>query len=166
MPRHRSPLNCPTSWMLPLLLLTAAVSPAFAQAQRAHVGARIGVNFDSNDLVLGGHALIPVTKQLEVYPSLDVYFPDEGTLLGFNGDLKWRFPAGTGLDVYLGGGLNVLYSDVDGESDSSVGANLLGGLETRQGQIHPFVEGRALIHDNSSFQLMGGINITLGRHSP
>jgi hypothetical protein len=44
-----------------------------------------------------------------------------------------------------------------------VGANLLLGLESRTGWVHPFVEGKLLLHDNSQFQLIGGLNLTIGR---
>ena len=148
-------------WGLPVLLLMSLATAA--SAQRAHLGFRLGANFDSNDVLLGAHVLVPLTDRLELYPSFDFYFPDDGTLLGFNGDLKYRFPTGSSLWIYAGGGLNLLYFSFEGESDTDVGANLIGGFETRGNwRVHPFVEGRALIHDNSSFQLVGGINITLG----
>lgn len=137
--------------------------PAGAGAQSLHVGPRIGVNFDSDDILIGGQLTAPIADRLELYPSLDIYLPDAGTLLGFNGDLKYRFPTGSSLFLYAGGGLNVLYASLGGESDTEVGANLIGGFETRTGRIHPFVELRVLLHDNTSAQLVGGLNITIGR---
>jgi hypothetical protein len=148
-------------WGLPVLLLVSLATAA--SAQRTHFGFRVGANFDSNDILLGAHLTAHLTDRLELYPSFDFYFPDDGTLLGFNGDLKYSFPTGSSLSIYAGGGLNLLYFSNEGESDTDVGANLIGGFETRGNwRVHPFVEGRVLIHDNSSFQLVGGINITLG----
>jgi len=149
-------------WVFPVVLLVVIASAA--QAQRSHVGPRIGVNFDGDDVLIGGQFTVPIAGRLEFYPSLDIYLPDDGSLLGFNGDLKYRFPTGEELQFYAGGGFNYLYRSVDGESDGDVGVNLLGGFETRRGWIHPFVEGRVLFHDNSSFQLVGGLNFTIGRH--
>lgn len=149
-------------WGLPVVLLVGIATAA--PAQRSHVGPRIGVNFDGDDILLGGHFTIPITGSLEFYPSLDVYFPDNGTLLGFNGDLKYSFPTGEQLQFYAGGGINYLYRSVNDNSDGDFGVNLLGGLEARGSRVHPFVEGRILLHDNSSFQLVGGLNFTIGRH--
>ena len=38
---------------------------------------------------------------------------------------------------------------------------VLGGIETRLGYSHPYIEGKMLQHNGSTFQLMAGINITL-----
>jgi hypothetical protein len=97
---------------------------------------------------------MPLTPSIELYPSFDYYFVDAGTLLGFNGDLKFRTP---GAPLYFGGGLNVLHTT--GNSDT--GFDLFGGFETRYGRTHPYVEGRGLFHDGRSFQLLFGLNITL-----
>src|SRR5438093_1196827 len=65
------------------------------------------------------------------------------------------------LEVYFGGGLNIL--GASGNSDT--GFDLFGGLETRYGRTHPYVEGRGLFHDGSSLQLLFGLNVTLyGSH--
>lgn len=157
----RSSRRAAVRWGVPMLLLVSLATAA--SAQRTHLGLRVGANFDSNDVLLGAHFTAHLTDRLELYPSFDYYFPDDGTLLGFNGDLKFSLPTRSSLSIYAGGGLNVLYRSFEDESDTDVGANLIGGFETRGNwRVHPFVEGRALIHDNSSFQLVGGINITLG----
>jgi hypothetical protein len=44
------------------------------------------------------------------------------------------------------------------------GLNLLGGVESLRGTVHPFGEGRFIISDDSRFQLQAGLNITLGGH--
>jgi hypothetical protein len=159
--RMRTGLRQVTRWAVPLVLL--AVGAPMASAQRAHIGPRIGANFDSDDVLIGGQALLPLSRRVEFYPSMDIYFPNTGTSLGFNADLKVRFPT-PDLDFYAGGGLNYLYRKVAGNSNGDVGANLLGGIETQAGWVHPFVEGRVLLHDNTSFQLVGGLNFTIGRH--
>ncbi len=148
--------------LLPVVLLAGVVSFASAQQMRPHIGVRGGGNFDYNDAVLGAHVLLPVAKWLDVYPSFDAYFPNTGTRLGFNADLKYRIPTNTSVGFYTGGGFNLLYRKINGVSDNDPGVNLLGGLETRQGWVHPFVEGRVLWHDNTSFQMMAGLNFTLG----
>src|SRR6266487_3572021 len=70
-----------------------------------------------------------------------------------------------GDDTVVGGQLSLplnrvleLYPSVD---VYLVDVGLLGGLESRFGYTHPYVEGRALHHDRSAFQLNAGLNITL-----
>ena len=144
--------------VLAAVLLTM---PVAAKAQQAHFGGRAGFNAEGNAGLLGVQFSLPIAHRLELYPSFDVYFPDRGSLLGFNGDLKYRIPTSNSLWVYGGGGLGVQYVDVDGANDSDLGVNLLGGIETRLGRVHPFLESRVMLYDDTSFQLMGGLNITL-----
>jgi hypothetical protein len=143
--------------------LALAAFPSTGAAQRPHFGLRAGYNFDFEEPAVGGHFAVPVARRLDFYPSLDVFLPESGTRMLFNGDLKYRFATASAWEPYLGGGLNVLYRRVAGSGNSDLGANLLGGLETRVGVVHPFFEGRVVVQDNTSFQLAGGLNITLGR---
>lgn len=142
-------------------LAAMALVPTPALAQRAHLGVRAGYNFDYNDPALGGHFSVPIVRRLELYPSMDVYLPETGTRLAFNGDLKYRFPTRSAWEPYLGGGLQVLHRRIGDAGNNDVGANLLGGVETRVGAVHPFFEGRVVLQDNTSFQVAGGLNITL-----
>ena len=146
-----------------VMLAFAAAAQSEAQG-RSHLGPHIGVNTDFNDLLLGVHATFPATSWLELYPSFDLYFPDDGTLLGFNGDFKFLIPTRNQFGFYAGPGLNVLYSSNEDTDDADLGLNLFGGVETRRGNVHPYFEGRVLLHDNTSFQLVFGLNFTLGRH--
>jgi hypothetical protein len=147
-----------------VLLAFAAASYAAAQA-RPHLGGHIGINTDFEDFYLGAHGTFPLSRIVELYPSFDLYFPDNGTLLGINGDFKFLIPTDRGFGFYAGPGLGILYSSFDDEDDTSVGLNLFGGIESRRGKVHPFLEVRTLVHDDTSFQLAFGLNITLGSHT-
>jgi len=141
--------------MLPVLfLLLGAAGVHRATAQRAHFGVHGGFNFDSEDWLIGAQLSLPMSRSIELYPSFDYYFVDAGSLVGFNADLKFRAP---GAPLYLGGGLNILKTS--GNSDT--GFDLFGGLETRSGRTHPYLEARGIFHDNSSVQLLFGVNVTL-----
>jgi len=147
---------------MPLLLaawlVLFASSPAVAQ--RAHVGIHGGFNFDSEDGLIGAQLLLPVGRLVEFYPSFDYYFTDAGSLVGFNVDLKLRNPGRRSV-VYAGGGLSILSASGGGASSANTGGNLFLGLETRLGITHPYFEARVLLHDQSSVQLVGGLNLTL-----
>lgn len=135
-------------------LLVGAAGVTRAAAQRAHFGVHGGYNFDIEEGAFGAQLSLPLSSSIELYPSFDYYFVNSGSQLGFNGDLKVHTP---GRPLYFGGGLNILHSS--GSSDT--GFDLFGGFETRSGETHPYIEGRALFHDSSAFQLMFGLNITL-----
>ena len=137
-----------------------AILASAAPAQSPHVGLRLGVDAESRDMLVSTHATIPVTGRFELYPSIDVYLPEEGTRTGFNADVRFRVPTRQGPDLYLGGGMNVQLRNVRNESSTDTGVKGLMGLETRTGWIHPFIEGRVLVHDRSSFQFIGGLNFT------
>lgn len=150
--------------LLPGLLVMLGVSAAAAGAQQStHVGGRVGYDFDTREVLFSANLTVPMTSRLEFYPSLDVYTPDQGNRIGYNGDLKYRFPMTGGPQFYAGGGIGVVSRTVGDFSDTDLGANLLLGLESRTGTVHPFVEGKVLLHDNSRFQLFGGVNLTIGR---
>jgi hypothetical protein len=146
-----------------IVALLALPGVAAAQQQRSHLGLRAGYNFDLEEPAIGGHFTVPIVRRLDFYPSLDVFLPDAGTRMLFNGDLKYRFSTPSAWEPYLGGGLNMFYRSVNGSSATDVGGNLLGGIETRVGNVHPFFEGRLVLQDDASFQLAGGLNITIGR---
>lgn len=141
------------------LALTAPAAPA----QSSHVGARIGYDFDAREVLLSTNLTVPVSSRVEFYPSIDIYTPDRGSRLGFNGDFKVRFPVRDGPEIYAGGGLGVINRNVDDFHRTDVGANLIMGMESRAGNVHPFVEGRVQLHDRSTFRVIGGLNFTMGR---
>ena len=142
----------------PILTLVAALMFAVpAAAQRAHIGAHAGYQFDANETVVGGQMTLPINWYLELYPSVDVYLVDVGSRVGFNADLKYRLTPGARLQLYGGGGLNVLRAG--GSSDT--GWDLFGGLESRRAVVHPYVEGRWLFHNGTAFQVNAGLNFTL-----
>jgi len=140
--------------LMAVVLLMGAAVVSRAAAQRSHFGIHGGYNFDLEEGLIGAQMHMPIGRSIEFYPSFDYYLVNSGSLVGFNGDLKFRTP---GTPLYFGGGLNIL----SGGGNSNTGFNLFGGFETRYGRTHPYVEGRGLFHDNSTFQLLFGINVTL-----
>ena len=145
------------------LVAMLAVTSGSAGAQAStHVGMRVGYNFNTEEMMFSGNLTVPMSRRVEFYPSLDIYTPSTGNKIGFNGDLKVMFPTVPGPQFYLGGGLGIVSRNERDFSDTDLGANLLMGLESRSGWVHPFVEGKVLVRDRSQFQLIGGLNLTLG----
>lgn len=140
--------------ILTVVVLLAGAAVSRAAAQRSHFGVHGGYNFDVKEGLIGAQLHMPVSRSIEFYPSFDYYLVDAGSLVGFNADLKFL---GRQTPLYFGGGLNILSSS----ANSDTGFDLFGGFETRYGRTHPYIEGRFLFHDNSTFQLLFGINVTL-----
>ena len=147
-----------------LVSLTMAAAPAAAQST-SYVGMRIGYNFRSEEPLVSAHLQVPMTSQIYFYPSLDVYAPETGNRIGFNGDVKVRLPSSSAMGprLYAGAGIGVTNRNEDGFSNSDIGANLLFGVESQIGWLHPFAEGKFMIYDRTQFQVVAGVNITLGR---
>ncbi|HTL06006.1 MAG TPA: hypothetical protein VL241_09690 [Gemmatimonadales bacterium] len=148
--------------MLTALLVLVASGVVRAQTHRAHIGPRIGYNFDLEDVNIGAQFSVPLLYRVEFYPSFDYFFHSPGSAWALNGDLKWRVFKDNPRWFYLGTGLNLTTVSVSGNSNTDAGWNLFLGAESLRGRIHPFLEGRATISHGSMLQIQGGLNITLG----
>lgn len=142
--------------VLVLVSATAGTAQAQTETHKMHLGPRLSYQFDAEEIGLGAQFSLPISSNLEFYPSLDVFFTDP-SLWSFNADLKWRVAPASVSWLYLGTGLNLM----DGGGDSQAGLNLFGGVQSLKGQIHPFAEMRFTINDNSTAQLAAGLNFTL-----
>lgn len=150
-----------TRVLVVLLLVALTASSADAQRRRRRgsavnsgptYGAHLGYNFDADALLVGAQLTWPFSPDLGFYPTFDYYFVDTGSLWALNFDLKWHPPTRNGV-WYVGGGLNWSHN-----SGSDTGLNLLTGLESRRGRTRPYVEGKFILDNGSSFQLVGGIS--------
>src|SRR5688572_14838649 len=111
--------------LLPSLLVVLGTTSAVAGAQAStHVGGRVGYNFDTREVMFSANLTVPMTSRVEFYPSIDIYAPDQGNRIGYNGDVKVSFPMTSGPRFYAGGGLGVVSRTVGDFSNTDVGANL------------------------------------------
>ncbi len=145
--------------------LTMGVSGA-AQAQgRSHLGPQIGYNFDYEALVIGAQFSAPIGTHLEFYPSFNYFFLDDpNSAWAVNFDLKYRLPIENADWLYVGGGLNVTRTEFGASDNTDARVNLIAGVETRTGTIHPFGEFRLTTGNGSTVQLVAGLNFTLSGH--
>ena len=146
-----------------LIIAALAVTSTGAFAQtNTQVGARLGYNFHSDDAVLGLNLTVPISTAIEFYPSIDLYIPDSGNQIGFNGDVKVVLPLRLGPNLYGGGGIGLVNRNEGTFANTDVGINLLFGIESLVGWIHPFGEARLMIYDDPQFALFGGVNFRFG----
>lgn len=148
-----------------VVLMGGVSAAAEAQATDAmHFGPRLGYNFDMEEFSIGVHFMKPLTEAFAIYPSVDYFLVDAGTLLGFNADLRYKVPSENLEWLYLGAGLGITRWSAEGVSSTDTGLNLIGGFQPAGGsRIKPFAEARLSIGDGSSFAVFGGIHIPLGR---
>ena len=130
-----------------------------AQERTTNIGGRVGYSYDAQEAVVSANLVVPMTSRADFYPSVDVYAPEKGSKIGFNGDFKFRFPK-VGEFLYAGFGAGVISSTQGDSSKTDFGANLLLGAELKIGWFRPFVEGRAVRRDNTQYQVFGGFNIS------
>ena len=131
--------------------------------------------FDFRDEVGSGGAQfrIPLVPQVALSPSADVFFGDGGPDWQLNADLLFRPHVLAG--VY--GGLGVAFvnrehdrfAPDEGDDETEVGVNLVGGLEGGRisgSTLRPFVELRwTAVEDYSPFRLVAGFNVPVSRGS-
>lgn len=147
------------------LLLSLTSTTMHAQARRPgqqtlgiqglSAGLRGGRDFENHAWSLGGQASLPVSKNLELRPSGDYFFPEEGEKgWQLNGDAIVKSGA-----LYGGGG--VAFAHTNGTDETPTGYNLFFGLTATasSGRSKPFLEFRwTMINDTSPFRLALGFN--------
>ncbi len=143
-------------------LLFLVVTASEAQAQ-----ARFGVQMsiaDDADLGVGARVALspPGPSPIKILGTFDIFFPDGPVdYWELNGNIVYVVPVqNSAVAPYIGGGLNVAHSSVDGgtfgSSDTDLGLNLLGGIEFG-GALPLFVEARVEVNGGEQFVLTGGI---------
>jgi hypothetical protein len=139
----------------------AARSTASASTYRPRIGGHIGYNLDIEEGLLGAQAAFALAPRVDLYPSFDIYLVSGGSIWALNLDARFRPPM-RNLVAYVGGGLNYMRFSGGGFSNSDTNLNLLGGFESnRMRSVAPYVEGRFILGNGSSFQIVGGLGFKL-----
>jgi hypothetical protein len=151
-----------------LLVLPLASTGANAQARGGSglfsgpisLGPRVGRDFENHAWSVGGQVSLFMSRNLELRPSGDVFFPSDGeTGWQVNGDAALHFGQGGGL--YGGGGVAFAHP---GGGDTKTGYNLFAGLSNAapMDQVKGFIEFRwTFVNDTSPFRLALGFNYRL-----
>ena len=124
---------------------------------RPAVGPRIGYDFDFKHVFIGGQLNLPVGRRWGLVPSAEFYPGETGAPFRLNADLKYHPPTVYGL-FYFGAGFAYLHAS--GASDA--GGNLFAGWEGRRARpFKPFLEARVVFANNTSFNVLAGLNFPL-----
>jgi hypothetical protein len=141
-----------------LLILGSTAAPLMAA--EARFGIHAGVWTDDGGPLVGGDVVLPLHEpHWTINPSLEYVAEDRVDRWILNGDALYDLDLDTKAEVWVGGGLAILFNDHDRHGSSTdLGLNLLAGagLNTSSGLL-PYVQGKAVITDDSSFALVLGL---------
>jgi hypothetical protein len=141
-----------------LLILGTTAAPSMAA--EARFGIHAGVWTDDGDPLVGGDVVLPLHEpHWTINPSLEYVAGNRVDRWILNGDALFDLDLDTKAEVWVGGGLAILFNDHDrGGSSTDLGLNLLAGagLDTSSGLL-PYVQGKVVITDDSSFALVLGL---------
>lgn len=149
-----------------LSLASLTVLPEVARAQ-PHLGINLGYNATNEEMFIGGQGQFHITERpLMLNPRIEGYFIEGQTFLQFDGNVEYMIGEQyTQLFTpYVGAGLGVIYQSVDAVDDSSInlGFNVLGGaIFFPQSMIHPLVDARLTVAEDSYVTVLAGIIVTL-----
>jgi hypothetical protein len=147
--------------LLAMAGLAAAAGVAGAY-EFSGAGARLGYTSpegSSGAMTLGGHLEFQRSgSPWRLQPNLLYWKSDDMRDLSASADALYHFPASRSVTPYLGGGLGLHGIDDGRRSETTLGANVVGGFRvpTRAANLF-FVESRFTITDVAQFGLLGGI---------
>lgn len=155
--------------VLSLLVGTGLLaSPALAQQRDAAIGPHLGVNFDGDNFLLGGHARFDVANitpevLVQIYPNLSYYFTDgDRDVFNLSCDVPFEFVIhNTTLRPYAAPGLAMFWATGPGDDDIDLGLDLIGGLLFELDSVEPWVELRLIISGGASAEIRGGVQFVL-----
>lgn len=143
--------------------------PSTSQAQ-VSFGPQVSWATEIEEIAVGARlqAGVPsLLAGLQLIGSADYYFVDCGegdcSTLDFNANAAYSIMPASTLDLYVGGGLNIMRISVDlGEADVSetdTGINILAGVKFPGTTIRPFAEGRYTLAGDfeNRFTITGGL---------
>lgn len=129
------------------------------KASATDLGVHMGYYFDAEAISMGFGTLTSVSDS---YPSW--YFnPNAELIVGdrdmaaFNFDFHYDFAANDDLTFWAGAGPGLYLIDRPFDDDFEPGLNLLAGFGALTGKARPFVQGKAVVMDNSEVSLAVGL---------
>ena len=138
-------------------LVAAAVVLSAVEARAGDVSLRAGAYTDVDAAFVGIEYRAPVQGRLYVAPNFELVFPSEGSYFSFNADMHYVFAAQGKLSPWLGAGLGIYSRSHDGGgSDTTAGANFIGGLGLRT-KLEPYAQVKIVVTGDTAVVLGFGI---------
>lgn len=133
-------------------LATAGVAPA------TELGVQMGYYFDAEALSLGFGALTSISQSTRWFfnPNAEMIVGDRD-MAAINMDFHYDFASNDDLTFWAGAGPAIYIIDQPFDDDMEPGLNLLAGFGTLTGTARPFLQGKAILMDNSEVSLAVGL---------
>ena len=121
-------------------------------------GVRAGFYTKAEEPFVGAELLVPLSHSVFLNPNVEYIFTEGRTYMTFNADFHYDFPTRGSTLVWAGAGLAVLYSNPEGQGDSStdVGANFIFGVG-RRGPVVPYIQAKLIAKDDTEFVIGVGL---------
>jgi hypothetical protein len=121
-------------------------------------GVRAGFYTKAEEPFAGAELLVPLSHSVFLNPNVEYVFTEGRTYMTFNADFHYDFPTRGRTLVWAGAGLAVLYSNPEGQGDSStdMGANFIFGVG-RRGPVVPYVQAKLIAKDDTEFVIGVGL---------
>ncbi len=137
---------------LVVLLITLPAAAGAAESGFQGWGPRLGFASDPDQAIGGVHFdMGEIAPNFRWEPNLEIGFGDEVTSFSANVLFAYYFPNKSSVTPYAGGQLAAVFFDPDkGDSNTEIGADAVGGIETTFGSTRMFFElqlGFGDIHD-------------------
>jgi hypothetical protein len=149
--------------ILALVAVAVAVAPRPAQAGPFGLGPRVGFSTGPDQFIVGIGLVRPLGSRLELAPSLDFGFADNGNSISLNGDVRYTIGSASRLKPYVGAGLTYTTFNPDADNvdtSNELGANLLGGIWLNKDRWPEFnLEARLGLGDVPDFEVMLGFSL-------
>ncbi len=127
-------------------------------------GPRLGITVDPDQIHFGAHADFGnFAEHLRFQPNVELGFGDDLTVGALNLEVNYRVRETWDVwTPYVGGGLGIIFIDYDGkgvgdDSDTELGASLLGGIEKGLSNGNRFfLEAKLGLADAPDFKFTAG----------
>jgi len=124
----------PLAWFcMSSALLLSPIASTSAAAQ-VRTGVQGGMSVDPDQVYFGGHLRsAPLVDRLRFRPSVDIGIGEDITMVAFNLDFTYGFPARGPWNLYVGAGPSVNFRHNDGGSNTGAGFNFIIGAQQTGG---------------------------------
>lgn len=142
------------------LVIAALCTVPTSNASAGDLGVHMGYYFDSEAISLGFGTLTTVSDNHPAWyfnPNAELIAGDGRDMAAFNFDFHYDFAADEDLTFWAGAGPGLYLVDRPFDDDLEPGLNLLAGFGALNGSARPFVQGKAVLMDNSEVSLAVGI---------
>lgn len=154
-------MNNTTSKKTTAALVLAAVCflATAGVASATDLGVQMGYYFDSEAVSLGFGALTSISDSHPRWffnPNAEMIVGDRD-MAAFNLDFHYDFASNDDLTFWAGAGPALYVIDQPFDDDMEPGINLLAGFGALTGNVRPFLQGKAILMDNSEASIAVGL---------